>query len=613
MTSRDRGTVAPGTKVLSGQLSLTPASPAVASPPATGQDTKELGSSPFEIYIRPYRAKAAEITQTSSYQTARKARKGAGNKKEDVGKSPLCKSFEVIAWMLFALAFFTVFFLLFGLFGCGLEAPIHVVRFRNTTVATPSGGVKGTYLLESSSLFPDDGDINKEAVDDPSICEDWMPPVNFPMSIVFNYTSVENLRKTTTFSSLSFTTGGEGQLADGGAAIVVTITNPSRKRITTDYAWFNYNFWQAKFNYKQGKGDSIRMCRKGNEDSVRSANESLSNMPVWFLNLDEAARGRIPLAVDTTGQSSGQSYGSSRDEGHAQDPALLNSLGHSSTPALSGVSLFSAPHSLADRVREVTRDVLSSVSLYLADSGATTAKKKLCKYCVDDYGLEVSLNPWFCVSPFLVRDVRVGLITLKNVYFEGLLIPDFNLDVIKDNVTFLLHNASIDTLQLTKIPDHTTFLFETANLTRATSRRSIVNVRIDFPEGCDPTVPVGVSSSNACQLRFWGVGGKEQSEDIKDNYYQLEYVTGVSLGSPTAGSVPAASDYRFYFNGTDVSTRKEFEAECHSLNTTIALVNITQGEIELGTVIFAAEGLKLACSDHANGEYGSTYVRLFKS
>lgn len=658
MASVERGSVTPGDKILSGRLPLTPLGPGASSPPATGLDADGLGPSSFQIYLRPYRARAEEIMLSSSYQTAGRARKGKGGGQEEAGVSPLCKTFKIIAWMLFALLLVMLFFLLFGIFGCGLEAPTHIVRFRNTTVATPVGGVLESHLLESAKLFHETGDINPPAAQDPSYCEDWAPPVNFPMSAVFNYTSVENLGRTTSFSTLEFTSARDGQVADGGAAIVVTITNPSRKRITTEYAWFNYNFWQAKFNYVNTSSESrASLCTEGNGDSVLPATEEDSNMPVWFLNLDQAARGRIALPVEEEGESmqAAREPGGSTalEHGESQEPEepeegiesasaavegaaiRLDSGSYSSSfgsrpPGFSGTPIHQSPStvasaaslsSLASTARAVARDVLSSLSLRLNDSKAAE-KRKLCKYCAADYGLTIALNPWFCVSPFIVRDARVRLVSLKDVSFDGLLIPDFNLEAVQDNVTFLLHGTSLESLKLTKVPDHTRFLFATENLTRATSKPSRVTVEMEYPTGCDPAAPVGVESETACQLRFWGVGGKSQSTDVKDNYYQLSYVTGVSLGSPhkdssgSAGSSDSgdsATEVRFYFNGTVEALQDKFTATCDDECTgsdCSATVRVSQGQISLGEVVFKLDGLVPTCMNEVDEDYGSMYLSV---
>ncbi|CAL6102781.1 Conserved_hypothetical protein [Hexamita inflata] len=99
----------------------------------------------------------------------------------------------------------------------------------------------------------------------------------FILSMLVNYTQFENANRNTIFNKLLITNSSD--------QLKVTTTSPDRKRILLPQAWFSYQYWQSKANYNNNTKEE--QC-----SLLSSVNTSLTNIPLWIMNLNEAGRGR---------------------------------------------------------------------------------------------------------------------------------------------------------------------------------------------------------------------------------------------------------------------------------------------------------------------------------
>lgn len=269
---------------------------------------------------------------------------------------------------------------------CYLQAPIHSVRIRNTSLPTETPGFlfnittyepgkTGPYYLQGYLRDVNIVALEPYGLNSSAIINSTEEKSNylinlklntsprhvlgvFPMAIVMNGTNSINLIENICMSSLQFVTFPRASVrpTDGGTAASFDIINPNRKRIWVNSMWYSFSYWSSvesiynddRFTQEQKNTHGIPQLEDvpktkyyctAQISSIIPSQYNKSNVPIWFMNLSEA-----------------------------------------STARLKG------------------------------------------KICSDNYGMVINLSTWFCISPLLIYDLRLKKVELNNIVFNGNLI-----------------------------------------------------------------------------------------------------------------------------------------------------------------------------------------------
>lgn len=232
-------------------------------------------------------------------------------------RSPLDRTLLRIVYIYVFLVALTIVLLVSDVHLCYLEGEYHIVSFTNATVSMASLGlvvdpdkivadvnetvapvIDSFYYAKNGicvKLYNDTGTITPQDPSNP----DFNPsrtPTGFPMAIILNHTRVQNADRVTGPSYVTISGSKQSGFQDNGATIYLTLSNPNRKRMFVSPPWFNYAFWSEppdKFLATTSLANrSIATCTALNPGVVPST-LPLSNVPTWFVDLEQAGLGRV--------------------------------------------------------------------------------------------------------------------------------------------------------------------------------------------------------------------------------------------------------------------------------------------------------------------------------
>ncbi|CAL6043867.1 Conserved_hypothetical protein [Hexamita inflata] len=216
--------------------------------------------------------------------------------------SPLCKFVcrSLILYLFLVAA--TSAMLSLNIYKCGLDAPVHTMRMRNSTYPVTQTG------LTSSQSAPDTHDTYDADLQDVtsfftpasySRADAKLTQINtsviagqFPLALVLNYTASVNV----SIQSLSFLQSDLLTSEDNGARLDIDVSNVKRTRVITNESWFNFDYWadnSTRFNYTSANGLAagprpMELCGQ----HMASQNwfnadqrDPASVIPLWFIDL----------------------------------------------------------------------------------------------------------------------------------------------------------------------------------------------------------------------------------------------------------------------------------------------------------------------------------------
>lgn len=155
---------------------------------------------------------------------------------------------------------------------CGTNASTHSVAL-STTIAFSTNGL--TSLLYQKETPTYDGGHDNIVLSAPNT-EAFKPKGSFHFAMLLNYTSYTNANRHTSLVSFNITGDGTSSANNSrgsvtGDTVILQISNPNRKRMHITEPWFDYGYWAHV-----------------NQDQLIDK----SNIPVWLVDMREAARGR---------------------------------------------------------------------------------------------------------------------------------------------------------------------------------------------------------------------------------------------------------------------------------------------------------------------------------
>lgn len=384
---------------------------------------------------------------------------------------------------------------------CYLQAPVHSIRIRNTSLPTENKG----FLFNASSYHPGETiayylqgylkDVNIVVLEpyglntnyEPNSIEEKQnylinidPNVTprliqgaFPMAIVMNGTNSADPAHSICMDSLWFTTFPKASVrpTDGGIAASVDILNPNRKRIWVNSMWYSFSYWSSvesiysdtRFTDDQKKAHGIPNLSdvpKTNYycttqiSSILPSQYNKSNVPIWFMNLSEASTARLKGII-----------------------------------------------------------------------------------CSSNYGLVLNLSTWFCISPLLIYDLRLKKVMLSNVTFNGNLVLDFRTDEKDSSITpetfsclhpeefyipynLILNNSSLRIMTVTKdIKELVIDSFGQSSFTFTIPKRVLTCT----PGNISLGAPIA-ANEEPCRLEFSGISGESYFTGDFHRYYSARYI-----------------------------------------------------------------------------------------
>ncbi|EFO65007.1 Hypothetical protein GLP15_2551 [Giardia lamblia P15] len=385
---------------------------------------------------------------------------------------------------------------------CYLQAPVHSIRIRNTSLPTENKG----FLFNASNYHSGETiahylqgylkDVNIVVLEPYGLNDKYEPNsteekenylINtnpnaiprliqgvFPMAIVMNGTNSADPTYNISMDSLWFATFPQASVrpTDGGTAASVDILNPNRKRIWVNSMWYSFSYWSSvetiysdtRFTDDQKKTHGIPNLSdvpKTNYycttqmSSILPSQYNKSNVPIWFMNLTEASTARLKGII-----------------------------------------------------------------------------------CSSNYGLVLNLSTWFCISPLLIYDLRLKSVVLSNVTFSGNLVLDFRTDE-KDSSTtletlsylphekrtlpynLLLNSSSLKIMTLTKdIKEFVIDSFGQSNFTFTIPKRVLTCT----PGNISLGAPIN-ANEEPCRLEFSGISGESYFTGDFHRYYSARYIT----------------------------------------------------------------------------------------
>ena len=381
---------------------------------------------------------------------------------------------------------------------CYLQAPVHSIRMRNTSLPTENPGflfnvsdyqqgetiayyLQGYLKNVNFAVLEPYGLNTQYAPNSTKEKENYLINTDpdaiprlilgaFPMAIVMNGTNSIDSVHNVCMASLRFTTFPKTSVrpTDGGTAASFDILNPNKKRIWVNSMWYSFSYWSGvssiytdnRFTEDQKKTYSIPKLAdipKTNYycttqmSNILPSQYNKSNVPIWFMNLSEASAVKWKGAI-----------------------------------------------------------------------------------CSDNYGMVLNLSSWFCISPLLIYDLRLKTVTLLNTTFSGNLILDFRtdeqdsddisscipLEERAQSYTLLMSNSTLRIMTITKnIKELVIDSFGQSNFTFTIPKRVLtctegnISLGRTFEDGEEP-----------CRLEFSGISGESYFSGDFHRYYSARYI-----------------------------------------------------------------------------------------